>query len=243
MNITMENDNNLQQSILEKIEHGKIKMKPRYFFVIGSALIASGLLLFVVLSAFFVNHISYLSRTSPTLSFAGIGPRGIPAFLSTFPWVSLIIASLSIVGGIFLLKKYDFSYKTNFVKLIVIFVISIIVMGIIVDKSGINEPFTHMGPMRGFYQQQFDSDDWVVGVITSHAGNLLSLYSPTLGTIKVQISNNTHIPPHLIIRNEEQLTIFGSWDNDIFVAEDIYAPRFPNFPRPSGAPVSPRNFR
>ena len=51
-----------------------------------------------------------------------------------------------------LLRKYDFSYKKYFGSIAVIFVLAILLGGLLLDRSGLNE-YLSKGAMRGYYQR------------------------------------------------------------------------------------------
>jgi hypothetical protein len=63
------------------------------------------------------------------------------------------MAILGVVVGIWFLKKYDFSYKKNFVVIIVGFILSMIVAGFLIDQLGLNDIWARRGMMRKFYQR------------------------------------------------------------------------------------------
>jgi hypothetical protein len=72
---------------------------------------------------------------------------------NSFPlWIPLL-AVLAVVVSIKLLKKYDFSYKTNFVFLTISFVLAIFASGWLIDALGFNEIWSQTRPMRHFYQR------------------------------------------------------------------------------------------
>jgi hypothetical protein len=55
-------------------------------------------------------------------------------------------------GGVKLLKKYDFSYKKNFLLIIVGLVLAIFLAAFTIDSLGFNEFWARKEPMRRFYQ-------------------------------------------------------------------------------------------
>jgi hypothetical protein len=73
--------------------------------------------------------------------------------MESFPiWIP-ILTVIAIILGIWLLKKYDFSYKNNFPVIIIIFIAVIIIAGVLIDILGLNNLWSHQGPMRRFYQK------------------------------------------------------------------------------------------
>ncbi len=146
--IKKENTAELEKEIMNKISSGEIKMKPRLYFIAGSVI---GLFSLVGISfglIFLFNLIIFLLRRH--------GPMGqwrIEMMLSSFSWWIPVVAIAGIILSVFLLKKYDFSYKKNFVLIIIAFIASIIVSAFLIDSLGLNEVWSKRGPMRNFYHK------------------------------------------------------------------------------------------
>lgn len=138
----------LEKTVMQKVKSNEISMRPHWYFVLGSALSFIGLIGLSVIAVFLVNITLFLSRQH--------GPMGEAKFqtmINSFPWWIPVVAVVSIISGVFLLKKYDFSYKRNFWLVVLGFVVAIIVAGFVIDYSGLNETWSRQGPMKRFYQQ------------------------------------------------------------------------------------------
>ncbi len=122
-------------------------MKPRWYFVAGSFIGFAGLIGLAIAAIFLVNIVFFLVRKR------GPGVFRLEMMLSTFPWWVVVLAVASIVIGILLLRRYDFSYRKNFWLVVSAFVASILLAAWMVDYFGINETWSGHGPMRRFYQQ------------------------------------------------------------------------------------------
>ncbi|OGM88286.1 hypothetical protein A2573_02625 [Candidatus Woesebacteria bacterium RIFOXYD1_FULL_43_18] len=136
------------KEVMSKVTSGQITMKPKWYFVLGSVLSITGLAFLSVASVFLVNIILFLLRKH--------GPMAqwrLQTLIDGFPWWIPISAILGIVAGVWLLKKYDFSYKKNFPVIVIGFVISILLAGFLIDRLGLNNIWSRRGMMRGFYQR------------------------------------------------------------------------------------------
>jgi len=138
----------LTSTVMSRIKRDHIAMKPRWYFVLGTSALVVGLVGLSIVLIFLVNLSVFSLRTH--------GPMGdirYQQLLASFPWW---IPAIMIVGlglGIFLLKKYDFSYKKNFLLVILGFIAVILLSGIIADALGINTFLSRQGQMRRLYQQ------------------------------------------------------------------------------------------
>ncbi len=137
----------MEKNIMGKIKKGQVRMKPKWYFVFGTIFSVAGLTGLSVFSAFLINIILFVLRKH--------GPMAQWRFntmLSGFPLWIPVIAVAGMYTGIRFLKKYDFSYKKNFIAVTVGFIIAIFTAGYLIDKMGINQVLSRKGPMRRFYQ-------------------------------------------------------------------------------------------
>ena len=135
----------LSDKIMTTIKEKELKMKPKWYFYLGSTLGFLGLLASVIISAFFISVISFTLRPHPGPGY----PYRIQLIWSSFPWWAVIMAILGLTTGIVLLKKYDFSYQKNFWIILAGLVAAIIIASILMDQSGLTDLWTRKGPMRG----------------------------------------------------------------------------------------------
>jgi hypothetical protein len=137
----------LEKTVMQKIKSGDVVMKPKWYFAAGSILMAMGLVGLSISSMFLLNLTMFLIRKR------GPGLGRLDLMLDSFPMWIPVVAVLGIVAGVWILKKYDFSYKKNFWYIICGFIISIVLAAFVVDYMGLNETWSHRGPMQRFYRQ------------------------------------------------------------------------------------------
>lgn len=138
---------NIEKEVMAKIAKNQITMKPKWYFIAGSLLMIVGLVGLSVVTVFLTNLTLFLLRKH------GPGVGRLQMMLETFPWWVPLLTIIGMVSGIWLLKKYDFSYKKNFLLILLAFVVSIILSGWLIDSFGFNEIWSRRGPMKRFYQQ------------------------------------------------------------------------------------------
>ncbi len=139
---------NIKENVMGKITENKISMKPKSYFILGSVLTFVGLIASVIFSIFLISIISFLLKEH--------GPMGnyrLSLMIESFPWWIPVLAFIGLISGIVLLKKYDFSYKTNFWIIIIGFILVIIAAGWLIDKTGIDNLWLNQGPMKGIMRQ------------------------------------------------------------------------------------------
>ncbi|MBW6441947.1 hypothetical protein K0B04_03550 [Patescibacteria group bacterium] len=130
---------------MDKILSGEIKMKPKWYFVLGSILSFIGLTGSIVAAIFFTNLTLFLIRKR------GPGTGRIITMLDAFPiWIPIIAVGFFVLG-IWLLKKYDFSYRKNFLIIILTLFTAIFISAQIINLLGLNDIWSQRGPMRRLY--------------------------------------------------------------------------------------------
>lgn len=152
--------NGFAKEVTEKIKSGEIKMKPKSYFILGNILTTGGIIisgfLGTLLTSFLIHRYKMLKLAEDTVWQGMKRPdpftRG-RLFLYNFPWWAFIIAILSVVLGIYLMRKFESGYKANFPSLIVLTVFVIVITGILIDKSGIHDMAKRHEPFNKFYPQ------------------------------------------------------------------------------------------
>lgn len=132
---------------MEKVASNEISMKPKWYFVLGSILTITSLAGLSVGAAFLTNLTFFLLRKH--------GPMGqwrLQQLVESFPlWVP-ILAALGMIFGIWMLRKYDFSYKKNFWLIVLGFVLSIMIAAFAINYLGLNDIWSRQNPMRYLYE-------------------------------------------------------------------------------------------
>lgn len=159
---------NIEDNIMSQIKNRQLKIKPKWYFLFGSLSLFGGFIGLAIMSTFFVSLLTFYFRTH--------GPMGIirhEQLISSFPWWSLIIAVMGISFGTYLLRKFDFSYKSNFVLMVVVFVFAVIISGWLVNYLGLDNLWNRRGPIRNLYQKYDGGIVNVRGLGPRGMGNLI----------------------------------------------------------------------
>jgi len=139
----------ITKKVMSRIAKEHITMKPRWYFVVGSFAMVAGVVGLSMLSLFLVNIIIFSLRMH--------GPMGdirYQQLIASFPWWAPALVILGLGFGIWMLKKYDFSYKKNFLFVVFGFIAAIILSGIAADYLGLNTFLLRQRQTRGLYQFQ-----------------------------------------------------------------------------------------
>lgn len=160
----MSNDQkiNVKENVMSLIKKGQAKMRPKWYFVLGSFAMVGGLTGLTILSVFMVSIMTFSLRTH-----GPIGSIRYEQFLATFPWGAPFVTIIGIGFGAWLLKKYDFSYKKNFPLIIGGFIAAVFFAGWLINYTGFDSVWMQRGVMKEFYQQ-YDG-----GMIRNHGWRMM----------------------------------------------------------------------
>jgi hypothetical protein len=145
---------NITDNIMDQIHKEKIKMRPKAYFILGSIITFMGLVFSIVTSVFLFGLIRFTLRAH--------GPMASYRFdkiLSSFPLWAPALAIVGLVVGVWLLRKYDFSFKLNFKLIVAGFILAVIAGGWIIDIIGLNDALSRRGPMKGMMRQYIQDND------------------------------------------------------------------------------------
>ena len=130
---------------MREIKKREVRMRPRLYFVGGSILLGLGLAGAIITAIFFLNIFVFRLRI--------LGPLNCLR-LTTFPWTVLLASVVGIVVGLALLKRFEFSYRKNFLVLVIVLITVVAVLGFLLDRIGFNERVAPHPHMRRFYKHQ-----------------------------------------------------------------------------------------
>src|SRR3989338_8461131 len=107
---------NITNNVMNQIRQGRIKMRPKVYFIIGSILTFLGSISAFLISIFLIG----LTRFSLRTHWGRGAQYKLDQMLSDFPWWTVLLAILGLIIGIWLIRQYDFSYKKNpWIKIII----------------------------------------------------------------------------------------------------------------------------
>lgn len=213
-------DKPLSEKISNIIKQRHVHMRPRAYFVIGSVLLGAGLVASLLVAVFFVSVIIFRLRTNaPFMYLQNHG--GLSPFLGNIPWVPFIIALVGISGGILIMKKFDFSYRHAFLGIAGGVILSIGVVGLIVDTVGLPEQAEKIRPLQPFLHMEYADDSWVSGTILYLESDSLEVGTPNGVQFTVLYDSQTEIIPDSPLQNGEWVQVIGERDDDEFEADQI----------------------
>lgn len=124
----MNQNKDIKSLVLEKIETGKINMRPRFYFMLQVVSLVVVALFTLLVSSLLISFIIFSLNVSGKLFLFGFGTRGCWVFFALFPWSLLIVEIALVILLEWLIKKFKFGYRSSISRLV--FAILLVSLGI-----------------------------------------------------------------------------------------------------------------
>lgn len=162
-------DKDIKEPIMQQIRSGRVTMRPRSYFLIGSVLTFTGLVL-TFLSTALLLSILYLSVREG----GRVHQYKLETLHELFHWWLPIVALVAFGFGIHLLRRYEFSYRINFAWVTILSLVAVVVASALFVGSGAYETLLQRGPMHDLvkpWQGQRDGKGQQRGLQNGQRGN------------------------------------------------------------------------
>lgn len=148
--MTAKDRKTITDKVVGQIKSGKLRMKPRWYFVALAIAASAGLAAVAIVVVYLANLLVFKLRIeSSGRPMYGLGDN-ISYFAGNFPWVALLAGIVGIAALIWMVKKFDFSYRLGKWTVIAV-VLASLIAGSALAFTNINSHLENFGPMRHFY--------------------------------------------------------------------------------------------
>lgn len=224
------NKTSLTDKILSKLKSGEFKMKPRAYFVLKAALIILGTAVVAGFILFLISFISFALRANGVLVLPIFGFRGFGMFLSSLPWLLIIVAVLLIFVLEMLFKHFAFAYRRPILYSVLGIVIIVILGTFIIDRTPLHSGLFGQaqrgglpvfGPVyRGFGGMQ-KPNNANFGVVSEKTEDGFVMKTRDEQTIIVIIEERTRLPFGKDLKKDDAVMVLGKLSGDTIKAEGV----------------------
>ena len=103
--------NELRDKVLGAIKNGKVKMRPKWHYVLKTALAITGGVLLSLALLYLVSFIFFALRANGVWFMPAFGLSGMRTFVMSLPWLLIFTSLLFIIILEILVKRYAFAYR------------------------------------------------------------------------------------------------------------------------------------
>lgn len=203
--MTEDNINELRNKIMRTIQHRGVAMRPRWHFLLISALVTAGVLILVIALLYIASLALFFVRESGGWYAPAFGGRGWFVLLHSAPVLLLVLIALFAVVLEILVRKYSFAYRAPLMISLGGILCLVFIGGFVLAQTSLHRRLEfearhgHLPPpMEMWYQKPFRGPppgDMFRGIVVMRDGDkFLFVSSEGAGTSTVQITPKTRLP-------------------------------------------------
>jgi hypothetical protein len=144
----MNQNKDIKSFVLDKIQSGKISMRPRVYFVLKVVSLVVVSVLTLLTSSLLVSFIIFSLVNSGKLFLLGFGLHGFLMFFALFPWPLFVVEIILIVLLEWLIKRYQFGYRTSLSRLVFVILLVSVVISAIINITPFHSTLLHRAEQR-----------------------------------------------------------------------------------------------
>ncbi len=132
-------NNSIKDSVLASIQSHSIIMKPKWHFLLRTALVIVGAVLTALALVYVVSFTVFMLRQNGALYAPTFGLAGVEELLRSLPWIFVLLALVFLTIVEILVRQYSFAYKRPLVVSVAGLTLLVCVSGFLVDKTHLHE--------------------------------------------------------------------------------------------------------
>lgn len=224
-----EHEKNITSEVQEKIQSGKLKMKPKAFFVLQSTLYIIGAILVLGFTLYLASFIFFILRANGIMDLPRFGFRGYGVILTSLPWLLIILSIILVIILELLGKHFSFVYRWPLMYSLLGVVVVVLTFGVLVGQSRVhysvlsraeNRSLPFAGPMYRHYGMMHLKDAHI-GTVVHLATSTIQLQDRAGESYTVIIGPTVRYPLGNGIMEEDIIMVIGGTDGDTIQAVGI----------------------
>lgn len=135
----------IEENVMDKIHKGELHMRPKSYYVLLTVLGIISVIFLVVFATYFTSILTLWSRIQFAQGPAFGAKRNLVSLLGSFPWWSLLLGVVSLIGIIFITKRSGRLYKLRLIYSIPLAIIIIFALGFAFSYSSLPNMLNRKG--------------------------------------------------------------------------------------------------
>lgn len=214
-------DKSIKDKILRKLADGEVKMRPKFYFMIRTVMVAVTAVILALAILFLLSFVIFQLRFSGLIHTPFLGGPGIKAFMIGLPWLWVLVIIGLIAVLEYLLQSFSFTYKRPLVYSLVVLLIGASVLGFVVAKTPLHEKFSERAfdrrlPVAGGLYRGMEKDllqHVQFGKIVEIQDNKFTLETRSGEQLVIQLDDRTEIHPPDELQTGDTVLIVGNKNN------------------------------
>lgn len=209
--------NKIKEIVLAKIKSGQARMRPKWHFILKSALLVLGIVILSIALFYLVSFILFILRQTGTLFAPAFGLRGIRTFFISLPWLLVAVSIIFIIILEILVRRYSFAYRKPFLYSLAGIIIFVALGSWIIFLSGLHQGMLERAmkdrlPLAGPFYKEFGFDqprDIYVGKIEKVFEKGFDIKMRQGEELKIITSPETRFPFGTDFGEGDMIVVFG----------------------------------
>lgn len=241
----------IAKKIMERIKRGKVKMKPKAYFILRNALLVVGIVVVSAAALYFTSFIFFVTRRAGLWFLPRYGVRGIRLLLGGFPWGLLLAVVLFIVLLELLAKRHRIVYRKPLLYSALAIIFFVVVTALVIQQTPFHGRIYrqvqegHMRLARPLYGRfEMPQPDKIhPGIVSEVTASGFIIERQDGEILEVKVSPQTRLPREGEIQKGDRIVVIGELKDGVVQALGAHkvpdgVDRFPPPPRRPG-PIRP----
>lgn len=211
-----EKKNSLADAVMDDLHKKNVHMHSPLYFLLLSVLLGVGVGAAVVVTMFFVAVAWVRISLYQPFGFFRFGFKGIPPFMAAFPWGILFVAVVGIGVSVWLLKKYDFTYKRAFLPFAVVIIAGITVLGFACARVAVSHDLHQAPHLKLLQGPGLRHRNWIVGRVLSVEDSRAAVRTPRGEEVLIIWNEDTRFTRSGVPSEGDVVRAVGVWQDDVF---------------------------
>jgi hypothetical protein len=213
----------IRDAIMQRIQDGQARMRPRWHFLLLSALTALGALIAFLALLFAASLVLFFLRESGALYLSGLGSRGWWDLMRSLPLSILLLLLLFVVILEVLVRRYAFVYKKPLLASVLSIVVLVVLGGFVIAQTPLHGRLvvlarhgTLPGPLNELYRPPFTmhTDDVYPGVIIGFVEGGIIITDRGFSTTTIHLGPRTRLPEGRNFTIGDRIVVIGDAGED-----------------------------
>jgi hypothetical protein len=225
--MTEQQKKSIQENILTAIETGRVKMRPRWYFVVRTTLLIVGVILSVLALLYLASLIMFVLHRTGVWFAPAFGPRGLREFLFDVPWVLVLLVTIFIILVQLLVNRFAFSHARPLMYWALGIIVLVLVGGFIINQTSVHQGLFRQAqndrlPFGNDFYRKFGSRPPTSNIINGQITNLqpdgFIILTPSQEILQIILSPKTRFPIGNDLEIGDRVVVAGDRNGNIIMA-------------------------
>lgn len=135
----------IQAAVLDQIRSGKVRMKPRLYFSVLTAITVLAATAAALVMSYLISITTFIIRIQTANTPARGARANLSEALANFPWWAVLLAALLLATALWLMRTHGRMYRHRLSTLVLGFLVISLALGVGMSYMSIGHPETGVG--------------------------------------------------------------------------------------------------